>query len=147
MIMGNKKEWPPKMIPPATKPMALITSHELCTHSSRTRSLDPQLAQVFERAKHPDGSKIGSPHRNPMSDARKCFLEFPDQSLERHSANVIAENLCSQCDSKCCRFNVLEEIVDHRITSEALHGDDAYKTLKNGQKVPKQTTKGHQLLL
>ena len=107
----------------------------------------PQFARVVERAKHPDGRKIGSPHRNPMLDTRECFLEFPDQSRKRHSANVIAENLCSQCDSEGCRFNVLKKIVDHWITSEALHGEDAYKTLKNGEKVPKQTTKGDQLLL
>ena len=61
--------------------------------------------------------------------------------------NVIAENLHSQCDSKGRRFNVLEEIVDHPITSEALHGDDACRTPKNGQKVPKRTTKGHQVSL
>ena len=82
-----------------------------------------------------------------MLDTREYFLEFPDQSCERYSANVIAENLYSQCDSEGRRFSVLKEIVDHRITSEALHGDDAYRTLKNGQKVPKRTTKGHQLLL
>ena len=60
---------------------------------------------------------------------------------------MIAENLYSQCDSEGRRFNVLEEIVDHRITKDALHGDDAYRTLNNGQRVPKRTTKGHQLLL
>ena len=82
-----------------------------------------------------------------MLDARECFLEFPNQSRERYSANVIAENLYSQCDSKGCRFNMIEEIIDHRIASEALHGDDAYRTMKIRQKVPKQTAKGHQLLL
>ena len=107
----------------------------------------PQFARVVERARHPDGRKIGSPHRNPMLDTREYFLEFPDQLRERYSANVIAENLYSQCDSEGRRFNVLEEIVDHRITKDALHGDDAYRTLNNGQKVPKRMTKGHQLLL
>ena len=106
-----------------------------------------QLAQVIERAKHPDGRKTGSPHWNPMLDSREHFLKFPDQSCERCSANAIAENLHSQCNSEGCRFNVLKEIMDHRITSEGLHGEDAYRTLKNGQKVPKQTAKGPPLLL
>ena len=73
-----------------------------------------------------------------MLDTREYFLEFPDQLSKRYTANAIAENLYSQCDSEGHRFNMLKEIVDHRITSEAL---------KNQQKVPKRTTKGHQLLL
>ena len=82
-----------------------------------------------------------------MLDAREHFIAFMDQSQEKHSANVIAENLYSQCDSEGRRFNVLEEIVDHRITKDALHGDDAYRTLSNGHRVPKRMTKGHQLPL
>ena len=76
-----------------------------------------------------------------MLDTREYFLKFPDQSCKRHSANVVAENLHSQCDSKGHSFNMPKEIVDHRITSEALHGDEAYRILKNRQKVPKWTTK------
>ena len=105
----------------------------------------PQLARVVERCKHPDGRKIGSPHRNPMLDTREYFLEFPDQSRERYTANIIAENLYSQCDSEGRRFNVLEEIIDHRTTDAALTGNDRFKTLKNGTVVPKKSTKGHEL--
>jgi hypothetical protein len=33
--------------------------------------------------------------------------------VERYTANVIAENLYSQCDSKGRQFLVLDEIIDH----------------------------------
>ena len=96
----------------------------------------PQIARVVEQAKHPDGRKIGSPHRNPIFDTQEYFLEFPDQSRERYSANVIAENLYAQCDSKGNMYNILEEIVDHRTMDKALVGALAFRVLNNGTRVP-----------
>lgn len=104
-----------------------------------------KFGRVLERAKHPDGRKIGSPHRNPLFDTREYIIEFPDQSRERHTANTIAENLYSQCDSDGHQFRILEEIVDYRKTPEALSPDDSYRIARNGNKVPKKVTKGHEL--
>ena len=33
------------------------------------------FARVVEKARHPDGRKIGSPHHNPMFEIRECFVE------------------------------------------------------------------------
>lgn len=104
----------------------------------------PRFGRVVERARHPDGKKIGNPHRNPMFDTREYIVEFPDQSRERYMANTIAENLYSQVDDEGNQFRLLEEIVDHRTTDEALAGEDCFRTLKNGTKVPHKTTKGHE---
>jgi hypothetical protein len=104
----------------------------------------PRFARVVERVKHPDGRQIGSPHRNPMLDTREHFVEFPDQSRSRCTANTIAENLFSQCDTEGHRFRVIEEITDHRTTEEALVGEDCFRVANNGQKVPRKTTKGHE---
>ena len=104
----------------------------------------PQFGRVVERARHPDGRKIGSPHRNPMLDTREYLVEFPDQSRHRYYANTIAENLYSQCDSSGYRFRVLEEIIDHRQTDAALVGDARFRTLRNGMRVPIKSTRGHQ---
>ena len=79
-----------------------------------------------------------------MLDSREYFVEFPDQSRERYMANTIAESLYSQVDGEGNRFRVLEEITGHRMTDEALTGEDCFYTTKNGMKVPKRTTKGHE---
>ena len=105
----------------------------------------PRKGTIVERAKHPDGRKIGHPHQNPIFDTREYFIQFPDESRDRFTANQIAENLYAQCDTEGHQYNLVEEITGHRMTDEALKGKDAYKTLKNGQVVPKRTTKGHQL--
>ncbi len=102
----------------------------------------PQFGKVVDRVKHPDGRKIGSPHRNPLFDTREYFVEFPDQSRAWYTANTIAENLYAQCDSEGNMFRILDEITDHRCTEAALSGDDRYKTLRNGTKAPKKTVKG-----
>jgi len=102
----------------------------------------PTFGKVVDRAKHPDGRKIGNPHRNPLFDTREYLVEFPDQSRQRYSANTIAENLFAQCDSEGNRFRVLEEITDHRMTASAPSGDARYRVLRNGQKVPRKTVKG-----
>ena len=83
-----------------------------------------RFGQIVERAKHPDGRKIGLLHRNPMFDTREYIVEFPDRSQERFTANNIALNLYAQCDSEGWMFRNLEEIVDYRLTDKALKGND-----------------------
>ena len=60
--------------------------------------------QPLLSARHPDGKKIGSTHRNPMFDTRKYFVEFPDRSQECVMADIISLNLYEQCNSEGTAF-------------------------------------------
>jgi hypothetical protein len=68
-----------------------------------------------------------------------------DGTVERYTANVIAENLYSQCDFEGRQFLVLDEIIDHAKDNTAIAIADGYTTSYNGNRVPKQTTKGWKL--
>jgi hypothetical protein len=61
-------------------------------------------------------------------------------------ANIIAENLYSQCDSEGRSFLVLKEIVDHAKDHSAIPISDGFTISYNGNKVPKKTTRGWKLL-
>jgi hypothetical protein len=57
--------------------------------------------KVIKRARGDDVNPIGKRNMNPILDTWEYEVEMPDGSTaECHSANVIAENLFSQVDSK-----------------------------------------------
>jgi hypothetical protein len=56
-----------------------------------------------------------------------------DGTIERYTANVIAENLYSQCDSEGCQFLVLDEIIDHAKDNTAVTIADGYTMSYNGK--------------
>ena len=104
-----------------------------------------RFSRVVERAKHPDGHKIGSPHCNPMFDTREYIVEFPDRSRERFTANNIALNLYAQCDSEGRMFRNFEEIINYCVTDKALKCDDRFRTAANRDRVPKKNLQGHKV--
>ena len=67
-----------------------------------------------------DGKPLGVPGHNPLLDNRVCKVEFVDGEVEILTANVIAENLLAQVDAEGNRFLFLEEIEDHRKSSDAV---------------------------
>ena len=103
--------------------------------------------KVIKRARGQDGNPIGIRNSNPLLDTREYTVEFSDGSTAEYSANVIAENLFSQVDSEGRQYMLLNEIVDHRKDGTAISISDGFITSKNGNKTPKQTTKGWELLV
>jgi hypothetical protein len=77
------------------------------------RDGEPLRARVAKRAKSELGAPIGHSHTNPLFDTREYDCIFDDGTMERYTANIIAENLYSQCDREGHSFLVLNEIVDH----------------------------------
>jgi hypothetical protein len=69
-----------------------------------------------------------------MLNTRVYEVMFPDGKLRRYSANVIAENMHSQVDSEGYQYQLLDEIVAHRSTGEALTKADAWHTDVKGRK-------------
>ena len=59
-------------------------------------------------------------------DTKEYEVEFIDGTTERYSANIMAENIYSQCYSEGNQYLVLKEIVDHKSDESAIYVDDRY---------------------
>ena len=82
-------------------------------------------AIVKKRAVDRGGIPIGVANSNPMLDSRIYEVEYSDGSLEAFTANIIAENILSQVDEQGHRQLMMDEIMDHRKTSDAIKKDDS----------------------
>ena len=103
--------------------------------------------QVVKRAKGTSGEPIGRAHANPLFDTREYVVEFTDGSTENYFANVIAVCMFAQVDAEGNQFQLLNEITNHRSDNAAIRIDDGFVTGRNGNRVPKPTTRGWSLLL
>ena len=103
-------------------------------------------AKVTARKRDADGNPIGRRNANPLLDTRLYEVEFPDGSTEAVTANLIAENLFAQVDAEGRSYSVIKDIVDHRKNGHALSKDDGYITTNSGNRKPKRTTRGWDLL-
>jgi hypothetical protein len=74
----------------------------------------------------------------------ECITE--DGTTERYSANIIAENIFSQCDTKGKSFLLLQEIADHKSDLSAIPISEGYVIGHNKNRHPKKTTRVWQLL-
>jgi hypothetical protein len=103
--------------------------------------------RVVKRAKGTSGEPIGRAHANPLFDTREYVVEFTDGSSENYFANVIAECMYAQIDSEGNQYQLLSEITDHRSDHSAIQIADGFTTSRNGNRVPKATTRGWSLLV
>jgi hypothetical protein len=103
--------------------------------------------RVTKRAKGLYGDEIGRAHTNPLFDTREYVVEFTDGTEENYFANVIAENMFAQVDSEGKQYLLMEEITDHRRNALAVRADDGFVVARNGNKVPKKTTIGWELMV
>ena len=119
--------------------MHMIT---ILVHSSSYHKGDRINARVTKGLRDNNGKPIGTSHNNPILDTRKYEVEFSDGTTAEYYANVIAENLFSQVDSEGHQYVLLKEITDHRSDETAIpKGNGTYRS-RNGNMVPKRTTKG-----
>jgi hypothetical protein len=78
-------------------------------------------ATVRKRVQDVDGNPVGTAHPNPLLlDSRMYEIEYNDGHVEELTANVIAENLISQVDEEGRHQMMLDYIMDHRTTHEAI---------------------------
>ena len=105
------------------------------------------LGTVVKRKKGLDGKPIGTKHRNPIFDDRAYEMSFPGGVVHEYTANVIAESLYSQIDDQGRQFAIMKEIVGHRKNGDAVSREDGFVVSKNGNRVPKRTTKGWELAI
>jgi hypothetical protein len=101
---------------------------------------------VRKRIRTDTGELVGREHTSPLFDTRAYECVLDDGTIDRYTANIIAENLYSQCDSEGRSMKVLDEIVDHRSDNSAVTIADGYTTGRAGNRIPTITTRGWQLL-
>ena len=102
---------------------------------------------IVKRRKRTDDSNelVGTSNSNPLLDTRMYEVQFPDGSYESYSTNSLVENIYMQVDDHGRTEQLLQEIVDHRSTSDALDRVDGWITLENGVRKRRITTKGWKL--
>jgi hypothetical protein len=70
-------------------------------------------ATVRGRKRHSDGTLRGKANANPILDTRTYEVDFPHREKAEVAANIIAQNMYSQCDSEGNQYLLLSGIVDH----------------------------------
>ena len=103
-------------------------------------------ATVIKRKTDIHGKPLGKAHSNPLLDTREYIVELEDGTFDSYFANMIAENLFSQCDAEGRQFNTIRDIIDHKTDGHALSRQDGFY-YANGQQRYKKTTAGWKLLV
>jgi hypothetical protein len=88
--------------------------------------------RVVKRKRDDDGILIGVAHKNPLLDTSLYEVEFNDGVTEAYTANIIAENIWARANDQGNLYSLIDEIIDHERSNEAIHPDDQYITY-NGQ--------------
>ena len=102
---------------------------------------------VIECSWGQDGAPVGRAHADPLFDTRECDIEFTDGSIERHAANIIAQNMHAQVDSKGHQHLIMDEIVNHEADAAAAPVLEGCCALPNGNWKAKMTARGWKLLV
>ena len=66
-----------------------------------------QAAKVIRWSVDADGQVIGSFNENPLLNTLVYDVEFPDGAIKKYAANIIAENVLTQCDPDGHYTNIL----------------------------------------
>jgi hypothetical protein len=104
--------------------------------------------RVVKCAKGTSGEPIGRAHSNPLFGTQEYVVEFTDGSSENYFANVIADEcVYAQVDSEGNQCQLLNEITDHQSDNSAIQIADGFVTSRNGNRIPKPTTRGWSLLV
>ena len=61
---------------------------------------------------------MGMANDNPILDTRKYIVEFPDGCETPYMANLIAENMITQCDANANQCLLFRAIIDHKYEEE-----------------------------
>jgi hypothetical protein len=74
-----------------------------------------------------------------MLNTRTYETVFPDGRSDEYTANVIAENMYSQCDTEGRHYNMMECIADHKKDGHAVEHADMYTKHGRNKQVRKKT--------
>ena len=94
---------------------------------------------VKQRAREAEGELFGTRKSNPILDTRLYEVEFPDVNVAEFTANVIAENMFSQCDGAGNQYRLMSGILDHKSNDKAVSKSYQYVVIR-GRQFPRKTT-------
>ena len=103
------------------------------------------MGRVIKRSRDEQGKPIGINSNNPLTNTSRYDVEFPDGHVEELQYNYIAENMMSQVDSEGHHYQLLKEISEHHSDCTAIKQGNGFIISRNGNKVPKKTTRGWKL--
>ena len=98
------------------------------------------------RARDAEGELFGTRNSNPILDTRLYEVDFPDGNDAEFTANVISENMFSQCDCAGNQYRLMSGIVDHKSNEKAVSKSDRYVVIR-GRQFPRNTTVGWKLCI
>jgi hypothetical protein len=81
---------------------------------------DERWGQVIKHAKGIGGEAVGCAHANPFFDTREFEVKFTDGTIEQYTANIIAKNMYAQVNNEGNKFQLLDEIMDHKKDNTAI---------------------------
>ena len=117
------------------------------TELSLTIGDELQRAKVVSRKRTLDGKMlVGKSHRNPILDSRIYKVQFEDGRIGEYTANMIAESIYANIDEEGRSHSILDGIIGHRKSEDAVSKEDGF-TVVNNIKKRVVTTKGWDLLV
>jgi hypothetical protein len=103
-----------------------------------------QSGRVRKHARNEDDELYGTKNTNPILDTRQYEVEFPSGEVAEYTANIVAESMFAQCDAEGNHYLLLDLIVDHKSSEQAVKYADRYQVIK-GKRQPRKTTDGWKL--
>ena len=100
-----------------------------------------QTSKVKLRNLDEHGNRMVRLHSNPILDTRVYDVELPDVTEKEFAANIIAQNIYSQCDADGDQYLLMDAITDHKKDQKAIEKSDAIVVV-NGRPQQNKTTKG-----
>jgi hypothetical protein len=88
---------------------------------------------------------MGRSNPNPILDTRVYEVVFDDGDVTSLTANMIAQAMYAQCDSDGYQYMLLDQLVDHRKTDNAISVTDQLVRRSNGRTYRRRTTAGWQI--
>ena len=79
---------------------------------------------VKRKARDAEGELFGSKNPNIILDTCSYEVEFPDGDVAEFTANVIAEDMFSQCDDAGNQYRLMSGIVDHKSNDKVVSKTD-----------------------
>ena len=89
-----------------------------------------------------DGRAINRSHNKPSFDTCEYEIEFTDGTRNKCAANLIKENIYVPVDDEGHKFQLLEEIQDHRKDRPDISKEEGHIRSANGTERDKITTRG-----
>ena len=88
------------------------------------------------------GLLVGKANTNPTLDTRVYEVEMPDGTYADYHANNLLENILNMVDDNGHTELIIDEILDHRSTHDAIPSSQGWFRTKEGSKKRVITTKG-----